>query len=147
MHSPCLDLRFFSNAELSFWYHAYGAAIGALHLDAIVDGVFYKDIMPVIEGEQGNQWDSVYVDLTPFVGNYVVLAFRGMTGNGYQADLAIDDVNIEGQMSVVSTESLAAETVTDFVVYPNPTNGRCIVDLKKTYESATVQVRNTLGQY
>ena len=98
LHSPCLDLTNATQAELFYWYHAYGSSIGSLHTDIIREGILYKDIIPPVEGEQGNQWDSLWVDLSPFAGSEVVLVFRGYTGGGYHADLAIDDVQISGSI-------------------------------------------------
>lgn len=94
LHSPCIDLTFANQPHMSLWYHAHGGSIGSLHIDAIANGTLYEDIIPFVNGPQGNAWDSLSVDLSPFIGQEVVIAIRGYTGGGYQADLAIDDINI-----------------------------------------------------
>ena len=120
LHSPCIDLTSYSQAELFFWYHAYGGAIGSLHVDVIANGIINEDVMAPIIGEQGNQWDSIWVDLSAYVGNEVVVVFRGYTGPGYQADLAIDDVQITA--SLISSVQLVDEEEPTIQVFPNPTS-------------------------
>jgi PKD repeat protein len=94
LHSPCLDMTGINQAEMSFWYHAYGSAIGELHVDAIVDGVLYEDLITPIVGNQGDQWINQIVDLSQFTNHQLVVVIRGSTGGGFYSDLAIDDINI-----------------------------------------------------
>jgi hypothetical protein len=146
LHSPCLDFNNVIDPNLSFWYHAYGGGIGSLHVDVIADGNLHQDVMPVIQGDQGNQWDSISVDLSAFVDQKVVLVFRGITGGGYQCDLAIDDVNVEAQ-SITSIDDLVEESNKQhFKLYPNPNNGTFSIDLQSIQTKATVLISNTLGQ-
>ncbi len=95
LHSPCLDLRGTNQATLSFWYHMLGNAIGSLAVDVNVEGEWILDVIPPIVGDQGNNWLEQEVDLGPFAGQQVLVRFRGRTGSGWAADLAIDDVNLE----------------------------------------------------
>ncbi|MCG8328744.1 MAG: S8 family serine peptidase [Chitinophagales bacterium] len=96
MHSPCIDLCRYNQAALSFWYHMYGNSIGNLHLDVYSNGIWIEDVMTPIIGEQGDQWLEATVDLSAFAGQVIVLRFRGSTGNGFRADMAIDDISITG---------------------------------------------------
>ena len=86
----------------------------------IANGIIYEDVMAPIIGEQGNQWDSIWVDLSAFVGNEVVVVFRGYTGPGYQADLAIDDIQITA--SVISSVQLVDAEESTIQIFPNPTS-------------------------
>ncbi len=94
LHSPCIDMTGINQAEMSFWYHAYGSSIGELHVDAIADGELYEDIMTPVIGEQGDLWINEIVDLSQFTNTSLVVVIRGSTGGGYHSDLAIDDINI-----------------------------------------------------
>lgn len=103
--SPCLDLTGINNAQLSFWYHAYGTSIGELHVDALADGEFFEDIMSPIIGNQGDLWLNAVVDISQFSDQKVVIIIRGSNGaSGWESDLAIDDINI-------STSPIAEYTV------------------------------------
>lgn len=94
LQSPCIDLTSAGKAYLNFWYHAFGSNIGELRLDVVVNGKLTKDIMPAITGNQGDQWFEANVDLSSFVGNKVMLVFRGSTANGFRSDLAIDFITM-----------------------------------------------------
>ncbi|MCD4736592.1 MAG: hypothetical protein K8R53_11150 [Bacteroidales bacterium] len=50
--SPVFDFTTLIDAQLSFWYHMNGAAMGDLHVDAYSNGSWVNDIMPVISGNQ-----------------------------------------------------------------------------------------------
>lgn len=90
LSSPCVDLSGSTLPKFRFWYHMYGADVGELHVDLIADGRAYFDIVPALVGDQGNQWRSIEIDLTPFVGDIVNIQIRGITGPGFASDIAID---------------------------------------------------------
>lgn len=94
LYSPCLDMTGINQAEMSFWYHAFGSGIGELHVDAIADGVLYEDLIAPLIGQQGNLWINQTVDISQFTGQLLVVVIRGSTGGGFYSDLAIDDINI-----------------------------------------------------
>ncbi|MEL6670602.1 MAG: S8 family serine peptidase [Bacteroidota bacterium] len=92
--SPCLDLTGANQTQLSFWRHMRGSAIGELHIDVLADGVWYLDVADPVIGDQGNQWIQQLVDLSAFDGKLVTVRFRGSTGSGWAADMALDDIEI-----------------------------------------------------
>ncbi|MCD4736231.1 MAG: choice-of-anchor J domain-containing protein, partial [Bacteroidales bacterium] len=94
--SPLFDFTNIMDAQLNFWYNMNGAAMGDLHLDVYMNGNWANDVMPVISGNQGSQWQQRIVDLTAYAGQEVKLRFRGITGSSYTSDIAIDDVEITG---------------------------------------------------
>lgn len=99
--SPCIDLSAASQPELSFWYHMEGENMGELHLDILStnsNGTWIDDIMTPVIGDRGDSWINVSVDLTPYVGSSVTLRFRGITGDGFRSDIAIDDINVVDNM-------------------------------------------------
>ena len=126
LYSPCVDLNGVSNAEITFWYHAYGPGVGALHLDIISDGELFEDVMSPVVGNQGDQWLQAQADLSAFSGHTIVAVIRGSTGGGFAADLAIDDINISiapiadftaaetslclGQSTILNNNSIQADT-------------------------------------
>ena len=94
LHSPCFDLTGTNQPTVSYWYHAFGGAIGSLHLDVLADGQWYLNIGPSVVGAQGNQWLQGTADLSAFSGQKVVVRLRGFTGGGWASDLAVDDINL-----------------------------------------------------
>ena len=88
--SPCIDLSTAVLPKFKFWYHMYGTAIGELHVDVIAGGQLYPDVVPSISGDQGDQWRPLEIDLSPYNGGLVNVRIRGITGGGWQGDIAID---------------------------------------------------------
>ena len=102
-----------------------GGDMGDLHVDILVNGSWVNDITPVISGNQGNSWQQRMVTLTPYLGNVVNFRFRGITGNDWQSDIAIDDISVSGTVDV--NEITLGNS---FNVYPNPSNGVFNFDYK-----------------
>lgn len=93
--SPCMDLSFVQQPELSFWYHMSGSAIGELHVDILANGVWHEDVTAPLIGQQGNIWIQRIVDLSPFSGQTINVRFRGITGPDFASDIAIDDISVK----------------------------------------------------
>lgn len=74
-------------------YHASGNAVGSLHLDILAGGAWTLDLVPPISGNQGTTWQVLSADLAAFTGQTVRLRLRGITGPGFQSDIAIDDIS------------------------------------------------------
>ncbi|MCC6911653.1 MAG: choice-of-anchor J domain-containing protein [Flavobacteriales bacterium] len=92
---PCFDLTGLATAELTFWYHMYGAAMGDLHVDVWDGGVWTMGVL-TISGDQGNSWQPASVDLDGYVGGSIRVRFRAITGTNYTSDVAIDDIQLDG---------------------------------------------------
>ena len=92
--SPCFDLTTTVIPVLNFWYHMYGGNMGRFHLDVFAAGAWHNDVMMPLSGEQGNQWQEMSVNLGAYANEKINIRFRGVTGSGYQSDLALDDIQI-----------------------------------------------------
>lgn len=92
--SPCIDLSGISAPTLSFWVHAYGVNMGSLHVDLFDGGTWIEDVMPPLVGDQGDAWLLRTVDLSAWSGQTVNVRFRGVTGAGFESDLALDDIGV-----------------------------------------------------
>ncbi|TYA60135.1 T9SS sorting signal type C domain-containing protein [Formosa maritima] len=91
--------------DLTFAYYMLGENMGSLHLDAFVDGIWQEDIITAISGEQGNQWLIATADLTPYNGKTIKLRFRGITGSGFESDIALDDIQlISDPLSIIENQ-------------------------------------------
>jgi len=97
LFSPCIKIPLGSaNPEVSFWYHMYGSNIGTLHVD-LHDGTnWINDITPSITGQQQTSMTDAWIertfDISAYVGQNIQLRFRAIRGNGWQGDIAIDNV-------------------------------------------------------
>ena len=79
-----------STSCLSFWYHMFGNHIGTLEVHKQINGG-NKQRLFMLSGYQGHIWSQAQVqiisDSRPFH-----LLFGAHRGDGYQGDMAIDDV-------------------------------------------------------
>ena len=120
--SPCIDLTSTTIPMLSFWYHMYGTGMGSLSLDILSDGIWYENQMPVIQGNQGNQWRNMIVPLSNFNGKVINLRFRALTGINYLSDIAIDDISVVG---TIGLDDPALES--SFNLLPNPAGDMVVI--------------------
>lgn len=94
VQTPCINLSTAQNPIMRFNYHMNGVDMGTLSVD-IYDGVeWHMDAMTPISGNQGSSWKEAVLDLTPYIGNTVVVRFRGMTGLDFASDITIDNISI-----------------------------------------------------
>ncbi len=102
--SPCFDFSGLSQAEFSFAYHMYGAAdMGTIDLEISTDdGSVWTSIWSQ-SGNQGNSWLTVNIDLNAYVGGGVQLRFNRLVGSTWQADIAIDNINLTGVEGIDTT--------------------------------------------
>jgi hypothetical protein len=95
LNSPCFDLSNATRVDLSFQYHMFGAAdMGTIDLEISSDnGASWTSIWTQ-SGNQGNSWVTVNLDLSEYGGSSVQLRFNRFVGSTWQADIAIDDINL-----------------------------------------------------
>ena len=93
--SPCFDLGGLTNPEFSFSYHMFGAAdMGSIALELSDDDGSTWTSLWSQTGNQGNQWLIVNLDLSTYAGGNIQLRFNRFVGSTWQADIAIDDVQL-----------------------------------------------------
>ena len=95
INSPCYDLSGETEATFSFKYHMNGAAdMGTIALEASTDnGSTWTSIWNE-SGDKADVWLSADVSLNAYTGGAVQLRFNRVTGSTWQADIAIDDVQL-----------------------------------------------------
>lgn len=138
--SGCYDISSLNRPELSFFFNMRGGAMGELHFDIVINGFLVQDISAPIIGDQGSAWQLRVIDLTPFKGE-VRLIFRGIRGNGFQSDIAIDQVAIRDAMPVGLESIIQDENIAN--LYPNPFANQLTVDLPKRAE---IEINSITGK-
>ncbi|TXD81640.1 choice-of-anchor D domain-containing protein [Subsaximicrobium wynnwilliamsii] len=97
LESPCFDLTTNDTPQFSFSYHMYGSNMGNLYVELSLNG----NSNPIEIWSQNGQdqtenddpWKTVELDLSAYAGQTVKLRFRGLTGNNYRSDMAIDNIS------------------------------------------------------
>ncbi|MBN1764491.1 MAG: cellulase family glycosylhydrolase [Sedimentisphaerales bacterium] len=86
------------NRQLTFYYHMYGEDIGTLNVD-VFDGSWHNDIWN-LSGQQhsssSDEYTQAIVDLSTYTGP-IRIRFRAVAAGGAYGDMAIDDIEINGQ--------------------------------------------------
>jgi len=154
--SQCIDLGTAVTPELSVWYHMWGAAIGQLSVDINVGGSWTNDIVAPLIANQGNAWQELNVNLSPYNGNIVYIRLRGTIANdsllGYEGDMSLDDINITdpGALPPVVSASYAPTVVcaNEQVTFTGTTSGPGITGHSWSFGAgATPATANTAGPH
>ncbi|WP_417290114.1 LamG-like jellyroll fold domain-containing protein [Corallibacter sp.] len=97
--SPCFDITSATSAQFSFYYHMYGGDMGSLYVDLSTNGGLSYDYLlwsqtGQVQTSNGQAWNLVNIDLSSYVGQTIIIRFRGVTGGDYRSDMAIDDISL-----------------------------------------------------
>lgn len=139
--SPCIDLTNVTAANLSFAYHMFGGDMGQLRVDLYMNGSWINNIAPVINGDQGNIWKQSFISLNTYTGNVINLRFRGITGSGFESDIAIDAISV--------TEPVGQEELfmnNNISLFPNPANDKLNISGLSSVSNLSIEVFNTIGE-
>ncbi|XP_052259240.1 uncharacterized protein LOC127863655 isoform X2 [Dreissena polymorpha] len=107
-----------SNGEahcLEFWYYMFGTSIGYLNVRLSENTTVPGYNIWSMEGNQGPKWIFAQVPVTTDGLNRII--FEGTVGNGYEGDIALDDVSFKQGNCFIATKitSVASRIVTSTV--------------------------------
>lgn len=94
-----------TDCNLSFNYHMNGPESGSLKLLITKDGGFNWAAIWELEGDQGDQWHRVNIDLVEYIGQNVQLKFSALP-EGSLGDVALDEISLLGNVSIVTEETV-----------------------------------------
>ncbi|XP_052247429.1 MAM and LDL-receptor class A domain-containing protein 1-like [Dreissena polymorpha] len=101
-----------------FWYHMYGSSIGRLNVYQVTNGGLPGKVVWSLTGDQGNSWKEGQVPLNSNQSYSILLS--GVIGNGYQGDIAVDDINVSVGYCEVKPSSASRTDVTNTTTTPDP---------------------------
>ncbi len=143
LNSPCFDLSILNGSTFTFDYHMFGSNdFGSISLEASIDDGNTWIELWFLSGNQGNQWNTQVIDLSPFEGSSVQLRFNRITGGTWQADFALDNFELNGavpsfnnissgksQLDLDYNTSISFE---DISLYPNPAENGTYIQIQTT---------------
>ncbi|WP_051229581.1 immunoglobulin-like domain-containing protein [Psychroserpens burtonensis] len=146
LNSPCFDLSAQSSATFTFNYHQFGSNnMGTIALEASDDnGASWTSVWNS-SGNLGNSWQSASVNLSTYTGGSLQLRFNRVTGSTWQADIAIDNVNMSAGSAKDVTARPEVIDVKDITLYPNPVKGG-VLRVKTDYTNMSYEIYNIVGQ-
>jgi len=95
--SPRFDLSQVVNPILIAKYHMYGSNMGTLVFEASTDNGSSWNLLAEFDPGQGfDKWVTfaIYYSLNNYASETVQLRMIGTVGDGYESDIAVDDINI-----------------------------------------------------
>lgn len=101
LESQCIQLD--EQYDFVFAYHMYGINMGSLHLDVFVNGAWNNDFIPALTANSGNVWNVSTTPLYAYQGETIKIRLRAITGNGFESDIAIDDLKFVPKCSTSTT--------------------------------------------
>ena len=107
LNSPCFDLSGQTEASFIFDYHMFGSTdSGRVDLEVSTDdGGSWTSIWNQT-GDQGNQWNTVTINLAAYLGGGIQLRFNRVTGGTWRSDVAIDNTRLVAGGGVPTNEVL-----------------------------------------
>ena len=92
LKTECLDLSQLVDPQLVFRYHMFGASMGSMTVNIIREDETVNAL--TVNGNQGNQWYETTIDLKSYQNSSLQIEIIGLTGQGFQSDMAIDLLSI-----------------------------------------------------
>ncbi|MCP3894566.1 MAG: hypothetical protein GY706_08040 [Bacteroides sp.] len=135
LEGPTFDLSTANQAELTFWYHMYGAAMGTLYVE-VSDNCQDWTSLWSLSGDQGNLWHEAIVDLNPYIGQTITIRFRGVTGSSYTSDIAVDDITVSAGQDTTPPTVISTTPVDGAVDVP--TANTISVEFSEPMDTATI---------
>ena len=114
--TPPLSTVPLDTPEVSFWYHMFGSDIVGLELE-VFNGQQWTQVWSVSGQQQGSNsapWLKAIVSLAAFQDDTIKLRFKATRSSnvGFNADIAIDDLDIHEQPSCPQPTSITASAIT-----------------------------------
>ncbi|KAH3835309.1 SCO-spondin-like isoform X2 [Dreissena polymorpha] len=111
IQSPTIDVTLNPLHCFRFWYHMYGSSIGRLNVYQVTNGGLPGKVVWSLTGDQGNSWKEGQVPLNSNQSYSILLS--GVIGNGFQGDIAVDDINVSVGYCEVKPSSASRTDVTN----------------------------------
>jgi hypothetical protein len=88
--TDCFDLTDLNRPVFRLYHHLFGSQIGQLEIKVSVNAGNTYTSEYTIQGDQGDNWKQMEIDLSNFISPYTVIQITATTGAGSLGDIAID---------------------------------------------------------
>ncbi|GEM_PF-3403918 len=94
--STCFSVDGMSSPALRFWYHMFGADIGRLNIEIYNNGSWdlVDSIVGQVQTSKTDPWLDRVIDLQPYASKDFAIRFTGIGTDGWNDDMALDDIEI-----------------------------------------------------
>ncbi len=95
--SNCIQVKAGTDScDMSFDYLLNGIHVASLHLEFTQNGGLTWSNLKTIQGNQGEKWHTMFIDLDMLNGETVQFRFMAIGGNGNKGDIALDNIVFYG---------------------------------------------------
>ena len=102
----CVDPSKWNKLSLAFAYHMYGSSMGTLSIEVSTDNGSTWNQEWDRSGNQGNQWNETYIDLSSYISD-ISVRIKSVTGSSFRSDMAVDLVRFTEMPNFGCTNPLA----------------------------------------
>ncbi|MEX1193248.1 MAG: T9SS type A sorting domain-containing protein, partial [Brumimicrobium sp.] len=124
--TPDIDLSTLTDPYMTFYYHMFGADITSLEVEVSNDGGLTWVNEASIVGQQqtasADYWRDQPLDLSAYTGDVIQVRFLTVKA-GFNADLAIDEIEIDEAPTCPKPTNLDTTNITDTEITVDWTNG------------------------
>lgn len=118
--SPLLNFSALTQPKLDFYYHTYGSATpqGSIAVKISTDGgSTWSSNLWNTNGNNTNAWQFKSISLASYAGmTDIKIRIEVTTGNGFQSDIALDDIKVYQPAPMTITSIDVEQDTTDVVV-------------------------------
>ncbi len=128
LRSNCIGVEASTGTcHMSFNYHLFGANVNQLKLEITTDGGNTWTTLWQRLGNQGNQWEKAFIDLSTYHSLNVQFRFTGSGGAGFAGDIALDEIRFYGSLDLgASVNIFYADADTDGFGNPQDSIFSCL---------------------
>ncbi len=108
---------------INFWFHMYGADIGALNVYLLSDDKKNKDLLWTVNGATGNTWMQGQAPFQTNISHQIM--FEGVAGKGIYGDIALDDLAIKREPCQIQPAEAMPQLQASQLVDCDFENGYC----------------------
>ena len=116
LYTPNVNVSALTTPSVQFYYHMYGATMGALHVD-VYDGAAWVNDLYVLTGQQqtslADAWKLAVVDLGMLtITGPIQVRFRAIRGTDFYGDMSIDDISFVEAPPCLAPSNIAYANLT-----------------------------------
>ena len=118
LYSPLIDVTSLTLPRIQFYFHMYGATMGALYVDVFNNGAWVNDVDSIV-GQQHTSatdpWKLKNIYLPGYTGD-IQIRFRGVRGSSFTGDISLDDIVVNEAPTCVEPVGLTVSNIMDVSV-------------------------------
>ncbi|NNK74002.1 MAG: choice-of-anchor D domain-containing protein [Flavobacteriaceae bacterium] len=128
--SPCFDLNGTTIPRMTFFFHMYGADVGAFNVDLSTDGGGSYPVNLVsynggVQNANQSSWIPVSIDLSAYIGQVIRIRIQVITTANYRGDVSVDYFRLTDKTNPITGPG---GVTSDLAVWLKANDGHALTD-------------------